>query len=190
MRLHLAGDASRKHDIEGAESEAKRGKARALHWLLLLNKLLVQFEGASQEPKAEAEPKKQPEKAASDSDSDSDDDTPMCQRMKPAVVPKKPVEVAHHAGTHTALSTTTLSIPAVGHLSVWSTQAVPAAAAAKAKSDSDSDDDVPLAVLTKNTADDNKKPAVKEATKPVVKEEKKPQKEEVQCKQCSPVPPL
>ena len=57
-RHAFAGDASRKHDIEGAESEAKRGKARALHWLLLLNKLLVQVEGASQESKAEAEPKK------------------------------------------------------------------------------------------------------------------------------------
>ena len=112
--------------------------------------------------------------------------------MKPAVVPKKPVEVVHHAGTHTALSTTTLSIPAVGHLSVWSIQAVPAAAAAaaaKAKSDSDSDDDVPLATLTKNTPDDNKKPAVKDAKKTVVKEEKKPKKE-VQCKQCTPVQPL
>jgi len=128
------GDTSRKHDIEGAESEAKRGKV----------------EGASQESKAEAEPKKQPEKAASDSDSDSDDDTPMCQRMKPAVVPKKPVE----------------AVPAAA-----------AAAAAKAKSDSDSDDDVPLAALTKSTADDNKKPAVKEAKKTVVKEEKKPKKE-------------
>ena len=30
-RHAFAGDASRKHDIEGAESEAKRGKARALH---------------------------------------------------------------------------------------------------------------------------------------------------------------
>ena len=143
-----------------------KAEARALHRLLLLNKLLVQVEGASQESKAEAEPKKQPEKAASDSDSDSDDDTPMCQRMKPAVVPKKPVEVVHHAGTHTALSTTTLSIPAVGHLSVWSTQAIPAAAAAaaaaKAKSDSDSEDDVPLAALTKNTADDNKPERVPE----------------------------